>query len=343
MTRYTRIRTLALGLAVTAAVTDAGAQGKGKGGGQGADKGKGPQGSAQVDKPGRDHGDHDVSRGAGKARGGPKVKDRADDGTVRGPGSSGRARGNPDRNRSDDVSGTGPNPSARAYERASPNARFRRNLSLSDVRPSVRRHINSSRPAEFLAGGALAYALTRGLSDNTLVLAPVGQEFLLRNRAGRVLLGLDDDAARNLGRWQVDPLADNVGEGAPSFCRSGAGHPNWGRQWCVDKGFGLGTAQDVRWGRTNDLRDIVFSPTMSSATLSRDDLLGVLGAVAFNRLALHAVTLGYSDPLTGRWQRETETGPAVLLVSSGARPVAEMVDVNGDRRADMMLVALRQW
>ncbi len=25
----------------------------------------------------------------------------------------------------------------------------------------------------------------------------------------------------------------------------------WGRQWCVDKGFGLGAYRDLRWGHTN--------------------------------------------------------------------------------------------
>src|SRR3569832_970707 len=28
--------------------------------------------------------------------------------------------------------------------------------------------------------------------------------------------------------------------GAPAVCRSGAGHPVYGRSWCVEKGFGLG-------------------------------------------------------------------------------------------------------
>jgi hypothetical protein len=57
---------------------------------------------------------------------------------------------------------------------------------------------------------------------------------------------------------------------------------------------------------------------------------------------LHALTLGYTDPLAGTWRSEA-TGPNVLLVNSGTRPVAELVDTNRDQRSDLMLVALRPW
>jgi hypothetical protein len=140
----------------------------------------------------------------------------------------------------------------------------------------------------------------------------------------------------------VAPLNNQTKGGAPSFCRSGAGHPNWGRQWCLDKGFGLGTQQDVRWGSTRDIGDIVFGRQVSSGNLTRDVLLSLLGPVAFDRLALHALTLGYTDPLVGTWRSEA-TGPNVLLVNSGSRPVAELVDTNRDQRSDLMLVALRPW
>jgi hypothetical protein len=31
----------------------------------------------------------------------------------------------------------------------------------------------------------------------------------------------------------------------PAFCRSGAGHPVWGREWCLERGYGLGTQRIV--------------------------------------------------------------------------------------------------
>ena len=211
--------------------------------------------------------------------------------------------------------------------------RFARDLRVSDVRPSARRFVASNRAAEFVTGGAVAYAFARGAPENALLIVPVGRDVSVRNRKGDLLVDLNDDRARTLGAWQVLPLNDQVKGGAPSFCRSGAGHPNWGRQWCLDKGFGLGTQQDVRWGSTRDIGDIIFGRQLSSGNLTRDVLLSLLGPVAFDRLALHALTLGYTDPLTGSWRSEA-AGSNVLLVNSGAWPIAELVDTNRDQRSD---------
>jgi hypothetical protein len=62
----------------------------------------------------------------------------------------------------------------------------------------------------------------------------------------------------------------------------------------------------------------------------------------FDRLGLHAITLGYTDPLTGVWLGE-ETGPRVLRITSGSIPIAEIVDDDRDSRADVLVVALRPW
>ena len=226
--------------------------------------------------------------------------------------------------------------------KVSGRGRFTRDLRISDVRPSARRFVASNRAAEYVTGGAIAYAFARGTPENALLITPAGRDVSVRNRKGDLLLDMDDDRARNLGVWQVSPLNDQVKGGAPSFCRSGQGHPVWGRQWCLDKGFGLGTQQNVRWGSTRDIGDIILGRRPSSGILSRDALLSVLGPVAFDRLALHALTLGYTDPLTGRWRSEA-TGPNVLLVNSGTWPIAELVDTNRDQRSDLMLVALRPW
>jgi hypothetical protein len=143
------------------------------------------------------------------------------------------------------------------------------------------------------------------------------------------LIAIDDDGARNLGVWQVSPLAEPVKQGSPSFCRSGEGHPVWGRQWCLQKGFGLGTSPNIEWAAARDIGNLVFvRPITTTTMLTRDALLSLLGPVAFNRLALHALTLGYTDPLTGLWRTDA-TGPNVLLVNSGRWPVAEVVDEIG--------------
>lgn len=219
--------------------------------------------------------------------------------------------------------------------------RFARRVTVAELRPALRTTFVSDRLPLRAVVGAVARAQLRGVDDDAFVIAPAGDRVFVRNRDGLVLLDLDDRRVRDMGRWEVVPLSDGVEEGAPSFCRSGAGHPVWGRQWCLDKGFGLAGDRDYRWGRTTRVDDIVFraSPTGS---LAGDALLAVLGRVAFDRLALHAITLGLTDPLTGRWMGES-SGPRVLLLTSGGRPIAEVVDVNRDEKADVLLVALRNY
>jgi hypothetical protein len=158
-----------------------------------------------------------------------------------------------------------------------------------------------------------------------------------------MLLDLDEQKARNLGAWRVVALDDrDMRDGAPAFCRSGAGHPVWGRQWCLDKGFGLGVDADRRWGRAVELEDIVFRRRGTSGDLTRDVLATVLGDIVVSRLAAHAITLGLVEPLVGRWVDEP-AGRRVLLVNSGAVPVAEIVDTDRDDRAEILLVALKPW
>jgi hypothetical protein len=69
--------------------------------------------------------------------------------------------------------------------------------------------------------------------------------FVLRN-GGRTIVLDDDDFF-----WY--PVRNNSG---PSFCRSGAGHPVFGIQWCLQKGYGIGRPGAVfLWGDDVFLRD----------------------------------------------------------------------------------------
>jgi hypothetical protein len=330
---------IALPLAMAGSVTSSEAQGKGKA--QGTEKGgqgKG-QGSGKVEK---------APIAAPSSKGRSAVQQRGQAQKV----SQGRAGGNRSvQHVNKSAAGKTLPASANAAPRASVASaenrdrsvsRFSRDLRPSEVRPPARRFVASNRAAEFVTGGAVAYAFARGAPDNALLITPAGRDVSVRNRKGDLLLALDDDRARDLGVWQVSPLNDRVKEGSPAFCRSGQGHPVWGRQWCLDKGFGLGADRDVRWGTTRSIGDIILGRQTRSGILTRDALLSLLGPVAFDRLALHALTLGYTDPLTGMWRSEA-SGPNVLLVNSGSRPIAEFVDTNRDQRSDLMLVALRPW
>lgn len=222
--------------------------------------------------------------------------------------------------------------------------RFARQVVVNDLRPSMRRFFDMNRAPARAAVGAVARAQLRGLDDDALVIVPVDDRVRIVNRANVVLVDLDDERVRNLGRWDIIPMDDDVSDGAPAFCRSGEGHPVFGRQWCIDKRFGLGERDDFRWGRTDRISDVVFLQPVTTGSLTRDALRSLLGPIAVDRLALHAITLGLSDPLSGRWLVSQEPGaPRVLMVSSGRLPVAEVVDLDQDNRADMMVVALRDW
>jgi hypothetical protein len=324
-----------LPLTVAALATTADAQGKGKG------KGEGGQKVEQVQ--GRGNGKSGKTATPSKGSSAEKRGNAGQVAAARGHGNAGaKVTGN-----AAHAVPASPNASPRAVIATSSNrgravSRYARDLHVNEVRPGIRTYVVSNKPSQFVTGGAVAYALARGAPENALVVVRVAKQVALRNRRGEELLVLDDDRARNLGSWQVSPLRDEVKSGSPSFCRSGAGHPVWGRQWCIDKGFGLGTDQNVRWGTTRDISNVILGRGISTGSVTRDALLNLLGPVVFNRLALHAVTLGYTDPLTGVWRSEA-TGPQVLLVNSGSHPVAELVDTNRDQRGDLMLVSLRPW
>lgn len=66
-----------------------------------------------------------------------------------------------------------------------------------------------------------------------------------RDRDGRIVLRDGDGRTIVIGRDRIDErFRANRGRG-PKFCRTGAGHPVFGRRWCLEKGFGLGDRDDV--------------------------------------------------------------------------------------------------
>ncbi|MGH7565226.1 MAG: hypothetical protein ACREK2_00190 [Gemmatimonadota bacterium] len=71
------------------------------------------------------------------------------------------------------------------------------------------------------------------------------ERIVLRDRGRTIILDADDFV------WF--PVRSNSG---PSFCRSGAGHPVFGLQWCLNKGYGIGRPGGVFvWGDDVFLRD----------------------------------------------------------------------------------------
>lgn len=330
---------IAAGIAVVIAMQPLAAQGKGKGGGNDdGSKGRGAGRAAQA-QPG--------NRGQANARAERAQPQRKDQRNDRAESSDRRPQARSDqrieRQMEREFAGDVELP-GRSRGRGVGRSRFAREVLIEDLRPSVRRFFVADRPPARAAVGAVARAYLRGVDDDDLVITPLDDHVRILNREGDVLVALDDQRVRNLGRWDVIPVDDDVRDGSPAFCRSGEGHPVFGRHWCIDKRFGLGSDADFSWGRTERITDLVFLQPVTTASLARDALLAVLGPVAFDRLALHAITLGLSDPLSGRWMVSQEPGAAnVLLVSSGKLPVAEVIDLDRDNRADMLVVALRDW
>ncbi len=252
------------------------------------------------------------------------------------PGRSNADRAAPGQGRArDDAPGRG----ERGRAGAIPAGRLRTGLDRLD--PKVRPFANSVRTHERYIAGAAARGLVRGADRDDLRIEPIGDRLRVQNRRGDILLELGDEDARRLGAWDVRRLGDRrPSEHAPAFCRSGAGHPVWGRQWCLDKGFGLGSQRGYVWGRST-IDDIIWRRT-DRDRLDRGGLIDVLGDVVFGRLALHALSLGVTEPIGGVWLVEPDA-PRILQVNAGGAPIAELVDLDRDDQVDVLFVVTPLW
>lgn len=196
---------------------------------------------------------------------------------------------------------------------------------------------SSSRASERMGAGALALAIGRGAEYDAFDLRRSEDRVTIRNPRGEVLLDLREDRARDLGGWDLRRLGDEQPPAnAPAFCRSGEGHPVWGREWCLDKGFGLGGRSDLLWSR-GAIDDGYYRWPGDRDRYDRGGLIDILGDVAMGRLALHALSLGLVDPLVGSFVDEPE-GPRLLRVRSGDVDVAEFLDDDRDDRFTVLYV-----
>ena len=224
-------------------------------------------------------------------------------------------------------------------------SRARRDLSASELRarvrelpPEMRAYATSKRQSQRFVAGAAARGLAYGMAPGTFVVRSFDDRVRVTNPRGELLLELEDERARNLGVWNVRPVEDRANGNGPAFCRSGEGHPVWGREWCVEKGFGLGGSRDLVWGRTR-VDDVLFGRT-DRERLDRGGLIDVLGDVVFSRLALHALSLGFHEPLAGAWVAQPDS-TSILRIGAGDVVVAEFVDLDRNDRPEVMFVGLR--
>jgi len=333
----------ALALPVAAAERDAGladfdawqGQGQGQGGGRGNDErgGRGNSGRGNDDqgqaRGNQGRGNDDAGRGQGRGEGqgrGNQDDDRGNDGARGNSGNSGNSGGGVGR--------------GRRHDRPDPVA-VRAQL---DRMPSNLRELATSRRGNGrLVVGAVTRASLRGVEADRLRIAQSGSRWTVRNDRDEVLFDIDDD--RDLGHWEMRRLGDRrPNENSPAFCRSGEGHPVWGREWCIEKGFGLGVGERSIWSRAT-IDDVIFRKPPITGIVDRPSLIEVLGDVVFGRLAVQSLALGYDEPLVGRWVASTEEvdAPWVLKVSAGNVAVAELVDTDRDDEVDVLYVVQPRW
>lgn len=206
-----------------------------------------------------------------------------------------------------------------------------------EARSSLARGRGGRSGAESLASRAVARGRGHGLAGDAVTVRSESGRTRLLNRRGDVLLEMDDDRAREMGAWRMRRLGDRrPSRNAPAFCRNGEGHPVWGRDWCLQKGFGLGSRQGTLWSRSR-IDDVIFRRPVQPIRLDRGGLLDVLGDLVLGRLALHSVAMGYQEPLAGVWVTDP-TAPRLLRVYSGDQPVAEFVDYDRDDRVEVLYV-----
>jgi hypothetical protein len=123
--------------------------------------------------------------------------------------------------------------------------------------------------------------------------------------------------------------------GVPAFCRTGAGHPVFGWQWCAERGF---AGYRPQWQREPWADAVPRWPRQPRESRIDDRALGgILGDVVFGRVRAHARGLGATEPLEGRWVRH-DSGALVLQVRAGDVPVAELSDTSGDGRPNTVIV-----
>jgi hypothetical protein len=207
-----------------------------------------------------------------------------------------------------------------------------------ELPPRVRRLAASPRMSDRIVVTAVTRGHHWGMDPHAVDVRVDRDRVVVLNRAGHELLVMPEHRARELGSWTMLTLGNRRPTGnAPAFCRSGEGHPVWGREWCLMQGFGLGSPRDMIWSRAR-VDDVVFVRVVDSPRLTRPTLVEVLGDVVFNRLAVHALSLGFTEPLQGIWVVEPAPAPRILRIQAGDFVLAELVDLDRSNRVDVLYV-----
>jgi hypothetical protein len=157
----------------------------------------------------------------------------------------------------------------------------------------------------------------------------------------KVQIQIGNDSGKQAGKDKSKGAKSNPGKqsgskdkGVPAFCRSGAGHPVHGWQWCVDRSYKMG------W-RSIDVSGAEFKGRDRYRKGDLLDALGVedvLGRDVTNVIRGTARDLGLEGAINGRWTGGADGGALVLQLRAGNEPLAELTDETCDGRVDATLV-----
>jgi hypothetical protein len=128
-------------------------------------------------------------------------------------------------------------------------------------------------------------------------------------------------------------------QNGPAFCRSGEGHPVYGRQWCIDRGFGLGSVTwrkvppgQVKFGR-------VPQGPIDAGRLGWREVAEILTDAALDEIFGDSRRDLDRERLAGQWRGGDTEGLLVFELLLGDEPVAELTDLDLDGQVDVVLVA----
>jgi hypothetical protein len=151
----------------------------------------------------------------------------------------------------------------------------------------------------------------------------------------------DDDAGKQQGKDKgkssgAKAAQGNAGKdkGVPAFCRSGAGHPVHGWQWCVERSYKMGWSSTALSGAEFRGRD----KARRGAELDAGSIDEILGNEIMKQLRGVARDLGLDGAINGRWADTDDGGALVLQLRVGNEPLAELTDRNGNGKVDAALL-----
>lgn len=122
--------------------------------------------------------------------------------------------------------------------------------------------------------------------------------------------------------------------GIPAFCRTGAGHPVHGWQWCVDRSYKMGWSSAALSGATFRGE----GKARRGEELDSGSIADILGRETAKQIEGVARDLGLDGVINGRWADTDDGGALVLQLRAGSAPLAELTDSNGDGTVDAALV-----